>query len=305
MKISVIICTKDRVASLEHCLRSVAQSIESAGCRDAEIVVVDNNSVDSTSMMVSEMSGSLRVPLRLVHEARTGLAVARNRGVGASCGSLLVFTDDDCQMNFTYIQELLDYDEKDVGLVMRSGSVVLGDPGDLPLSVMSTLSRQRWKRPMPLAEEGKLLSALIGCNMTMRRAVFDQLGPFDESLGAGTTCRASEDTDYFYRAYLANITLEFVPDMIVRHFHGRKSIAEKTKLLRNYAIGNGALVIKYLFTYPNFSRHLVWEMKGSLAELFGRSPPQADRLAPFDRVGYMTAGCVAYVLSRARRSVFG
>lgn len=62
-----------------------------------------------------------------------------------------------------------------------------------------------------------------------------------------------------------------VPDMIVEHHHGRRSPADAVKLRRNYAVGNGALCAKYLFIYPNFSRHLVWDFKRWLLAVF--SPP--------------------------------
>lgn len=52
--------------------------------------------------------------------------------------------------------------------------------------------------------------------MATRRAVVERLGPFDERFGAGSKIIPSGgDTDYICRAYLADISLEYVPDMTV------------------------------------------------------------------------------------------
>jgi GT2 family glycosyltransferase len=69
----------------------------------------------------------------------------------------------------------------------------------------------------------------LGCNMTMRRAVIERLGFFDENFGPGSELTSGEDLDYIYRAYIADITVEYVPDMIVSHFHSYRSQSEGRK----------------------------------------------------------------------------
>jgi len=297
MRLSFIVCTRNRALALEDCLRSIITSISYAACDSAEIVVVNNASTDTTSATVTAFAKSSSTPVQLIYEPRKGLSAARNAGVRTSHGELVAFTDDDCQVSQTYVEELMRYDAKDELLVMRSGSVVLGDPTDLPLTIKSTTTMQSWKRPMNLKGEGELMSSLIGCNMTMRRAVLDRLGPFDEKLGAGTDCPAAEDTDYFYRAYLAGILLEMVPDMIIKHYHGRKETTDQKNLLRNYSIGNGALSIKYLFRYPNFSRHFYWAIKYYFTELFTKKDNDqfSTSITPGEQLSYMLIGAFLYL----------
>ena len=261
----------------------------------AEIVLVDNASTDDTQDVVKEWAANASVPLRLVYEACAGLSAARNCGISVACGELVVFTDDDCRLSPTYVAELLRYDAADGDeLVMRSGSVVLGSPDDLPITIKPVAAKRRWKKPMSLLDEAQLLGgALIGCNMVMRRIVPERLGRFDEDFGAGTVRPAGEDTDYFYRAYLSGITLEIVPDLIVHHFHGRRTLEERTKLLRNYAIGNGALSFKYLFIYPRFSRHLLWAAKSAVKSAL-HSNKQGAWISPFDNFFYMLVGVYRY-----------
>lgn len=61
-----------------------------------------------------------------------------------------------------------------------------------------------------------------GCNMTMRRALAEKLGPFDERFGPGSIIRAGGDSDYLYYAYLAYIALAYVPDMTVLHYQAER-----------------------------------------------------------------------------------
>ncbi len=298
MRLSVIVGTRNRAHGLIACFESIATSIVGAGCDEAELIVVDNGSTDDTTAVVTGWAQTAVITVRLIHEARPGLSAARNAGLRASRGDLIVFIDDDCRLSPTYVSELLRYDAEDQELIIRSGSVVLGDPTDLPLTVKLVHHRQRWRRPMDLESEGNILGkSLIGCNIAMRRAVFEAVGPFDELLGPGTKCVAAEDSDYFYRCYLAGIVLEVVPDLVVAHFHGRKDLAQRTKLMRNYAIGNGALAAKYVFRYPNFSRHLLWEIKGFISLSLFHSPRENTDLwiQPFDSLRFMLFGCLNFI----------
>src|SRR5260221_1223852 len=301
MKLSILIATRNRASAIGRCLDAIAIALARAPDVAAEIVVVDNGSTDDTSARVKAWAEPQTFPLRVIYEPRAGLSVARNTAVRAARGDLLVFTDDDCRMTPDYVVELLRYDAQDTELVMRSGWVILGDPTDLPLTIKSVDQVKRWKRPMPVTEEGRLLGgSLIGCNMAMRRDVLDLLGPFDERLGAGTACPAGEDTHYFYRGYLAGNPLEIVPDMVVAHDHGRKTIEQRTKLMRNYALGNGALATKYLLRHPTFARHLIWEFKACAPLLFHRLKEGENWpwLSPRDRLFFMICGVFGFAALR-------
>ena len=114
-----------------------------------------------------------------------GCPPRETQGFGQHVGDLVAFTDDDCRVSVEYVCDLLRHDAADGNdLVMRSGSVVLGDPRDLPLTIKPVAQAFRWKAPMPLENEAQLLGgALIGCNMAMRRDVLERIGFFDKNLG--------------------------------------------------------------------------------------------------------------------------
>lgn len=85
MKISVIIPTHNRCASLKRTLLS----LKSNG--HCEIVVVDNNSSDSTKSVVENIG----MDINYVFESRTSFTRARDTGAESSSGDVFLFLDDD------------------------------------------------------------------------------------------------------------------------------------------------------------------------------------------------------------------
>ncbi len=90
--VSVVICTRNRAASLDRTLHSVRRAAERAD-GEWELVVVDNGSSDNTTEIVASHASTL--PIKLVDEPVAGLSNARNAGVAASRGRFILWTDDD------------------------------------------------------------------------------------------------------------------------------------------------------------------------------------------------------------------
>jgi len=86
--VSVIVPTHDRLPMLHDAIDSVlAQTY-----RDFEIIVVDDGSDDGTAEKIAARYGSA---VRVVAQARRGVAAARNLGVQYSRGAYLAFLDSD------------------------------------------------------------------------------------------------------------------------------------------------------------------------------------------------------------------
>jgi GT2 family glycosyltransferase len=267
MKISVIVGTRNRAQVIRDCLESIAAAFAKAAPLDAEIIVVDNGSTDGTLELIRTWVATCPFPARWLSESRPGLSAARNYAMRVAQGDLLVFTDDDCRLGEDYIKDLLRHDAVDTEPVLRGGRVELGDPTDLTLSIKTSPDLTRWHRRMRSARYENLAAAIVGCNLALRREVAERIGPFDERIGPGCSIPAAEDTDWVWRAYLADITIEYVPDMVVYHHHGRKRQSEGDKLFDNYMIGNGALYAKYLFKDFDFCRKFFRDIRISIEQL--------------------------------------
>lgn len=267
MKISVIICTKDRTSSLLQCLASIDAAARHAGSTNVEIVVLDNGSNDNTSAEVRSWASNSYLPVVLEYEALPGLAIARNRGARVASGDLFVMVDDDCIVRKDYFVELLRIYPDSTEQVLRGGRVERGNPEDLALTIKTDTNVKRWHLDIASARTENLGNCVLGCNLLMSRAIYIQLGPFDEKLGAGSPIPAGEDTDYIFRAYEAGVAIEYVPDLVVFHHHGRKTAAEARKLWQNYMVGSGALYAKHLFKCPSLCLQAKWDLRGAIREI--------------------------------------
>ena len=282
---------------LKNVLESVAEALVEAAPLDAEIIVVDNASTDDTSEIIKTWATTSSFPVQALMQPQIGLSASRNMAIRHAKGDVFVFIDDDCQMSKTHIQELLRYDADDAGLVLRGGTVKLGDPTDLPLTTIEVPNATSWHISQQLTRHKNLGDAVLGCNTAMRREVVERIGMFDENLGPGTSLHAGEDPDFVFRAYLAGITISCVPDMVVLHHHGRKTAAEGKRLFKNYTIGGGALYAKYLFKHPNFCRPYYWDMKHLIKEIgVGKNTfmPSVN-FSYKDKIFYSTLGAIMYI----------
>ena len=260
---SFIVCTRNRAAALAACIRSIEAACRSHAAFTSELVVVDNGSTDSTPEYVTSVAADSDVAIRLLVEARPGLAAARNAGLQHARGRIVVFIDDDCEVHRGYLRDLERHYATGERLVIRGGRVDLGNPNDLPFTVKRSAARARLTRDVHPG------GFVLGCNMTMHREVAARIGHFDELLGAGAPLRAAEDTDYLIRAFQLSVPVEYVPDMTVFHHHGRSSRQDVERLHRNYSLGNGGLYVKHIRCAPWLLRHFFWSVRSACRELFG------------------------------------
>ena len=92
MRLSIVIATKDRAAYLDRALASFSAQI---GAPAFEVVVVDNGSTDATPQIVERAREKAPFGITYIFEARPNRGAARNRGIAAAEGHLVLFCDDD------------------------------------------------------------------------------------------------------------------------------------------------------------------------------------------------------------------
>ncbi len=100
MRLSVVICTRNRADYLCQALRSISRC-EHPPAGDWEVVVVDNGSADQTQEVATDVATEVATTeagnfaLSVVEEAIPGLSHARNRGIRVARGDWILWTDDD------------------------------------------------------------------------------------------------------------------------------------------------------------------------------------------------------------------
>jgi len=239
VNVTVIVCTYNRCQSLAEALGSVASSALPDSV-EWEVLVVDNNSRDQTRAVVEEVSGRYPGRFRYLFESRQGLSNARNAGIRAARGEIVVFTDDDVTVDPLWLQNLT---------VPLSGSQWAGAGGRIRLG--GDFEPPLWlalSGPFNLGgtlvqfdlgdQEGVLERAPFGANMAFRKIMFEKYGAFRSDLDrCGKSLIGNGDTELGERLMAAGERLCYVPSAVVHHPVQKERL--RKKYFRSYWFARG------------------------------------------------------------------
>ena len=171
-----------------------------------------------------------------------GVSRARNAAVALAGGSIIAFTDDDCEVSPDWLTNLVrpfrTFDE--VGVIfgeLRSGP---HDPRKGFIPTYPVTSVRLISSPFAKWREGG-----VGANMAFRRTALEAAGLFDELLGPGAPLASCEEGDMAYRILRSGYALLNVSDAHVTH-HGFRDWAEGATMMRKTGQGVAAAYFKHL-----------------------------------------------------------
>jgi len=101
LPLSVIVCTYNRADFLKQVLESL--TVQTLPQRDFEIILIDDGSSDATREIAGLFHSSL--PMKYFYQRNSGLASAKNHGIFAARGRIVLFLDDDDVTTPTLIEE--------------------------------------------------------------------------------------------------------------------------------------------------------------------------------------------------------
>ena len=220
--VSIIIPVYNQRPQLLECLRA----LERQTCRHRfEVIVVDNNS--------REPIGDLTAPFpfaRSVREAQAGSYAARNRGIEASRGTLVGFTDADCL-------PAPDWIERGAAAVGRlAGDGMIGGRIDLTSrDPAKPTAAELYDSVFAFPQERFVSWGFAAtANLFTTRATVDRVGRFDASL------MSSGDMEWGQRLRACGFAQRYADDVRVSH-PARSTLAELFRKVRRVAGGNQQL----------------------------------------------------------------
>ena len=178
MNASIIICTRNRSAHLCETLRSLSGVSVPPGVT-SELIVVDNASTDDTWEVASSFPLG-NMPVRPVRERMAGQSRARNTGLAASTGDIILFTDDDLRFPGDWLEVMCRPLLAGTAQAV-AGSVVLAPHLERPW--MEPIHRY-WLAATEADAPGKRHN-MVGANMAFLRTVLARVPGFDPDLGPG------------------------------------------------------------------------------------------------------------------------
>jgi len=210
INLSIIIPTYNRAHDLEECLDSIRGQTR----KPQEIIVVDDSDNEDTLNLIKsriEDFKSQKIILKFVkNEKERSSAIARNQGLNASSGNIILFLDDDVILFNDYIEHILElYEHKDDCLGVQ-GHIILKDrlnkfQNFLNRFIFYNYAEKNGCRVLPSTcitypyTLDKIISCswLAGSNQSYRRYVLDEFR-FDENFKRYSW---REDVDLSYRMY--------------------------------------------------------------------------------------------------------
>jgi glycosyltransferase involved in cell wall biosynthesis len=257
--ISIVVSTRNRADILARCLDALF------ACKTPhawELIVVDNGSTDRTLDYLRSIEAT-SVPVGIIREEKRGASNARNAGWRVAKADVIAFVDDDCYVAPDYIDQMLAvFNDATIGFA--GGRVLLYDRADLPLTLQESNELVRFA-PNTFVAAGNILSA----NMACRRSTSERIGGFDPMMGPGTR-HCCEDVTAVAMAVWSGIEGVYSPGPTVYHHHGRKTQAEKRKLLAYYLRGTGAYYAKFILR-PDSRRTYLRVIRIKVREAFAEN----------------------------------
>lgn len=232
--LAIVIPTHNRRGSVERTLRSF--SSQSSLERVTEAVVVADGCGDGTADIARER---WPMPVRVIEQPRRGAAAARNNGAAVATADVLVFLDDDIEVQPGFVSAHL--------RAHADGDTARVAIGYLPPELQgrrdffAVMLRAWWEAMFDrMRDPGHRFaySDLLSGNFSVRRSFFQQVGGFDE------TFQCHEDYELGFRLIGAGARLCFAEDAAGWH-HERTDLARALQRKRDEGRADVALARRH------------------------------------------------------------
>lgn len=240
--VSVVVPVRNEAMFIENTVRQLLEQAYDPS--RYEILIVDGQSDDDTAEIVQRIARD-EPRVRLLQNPRRLSSAARNIGVRAARGELIVIVDGHCQLQSDdYLHQVAD-------AFARSGADCLGRPQPLDVTGATTLqraiaaARSCWIGHHPASHIYSNTERFVppqSVAVAYRRNVFDCVGFFDE------TFDACEDVEFNHRVHGADLKCFLTPKVSV-HYHPRSSLRGLFRQMMRYGVGRMRLFRKHPDTF--------------------------------------------------------
>jgi len=214
MNISVLLGTYNRAGSLRLTLETFLKLM----FQDLtwELLVIDNNSSDTTRQVVENFAALAAFPVRYIFEKRQGRSAALNAGIAEAKGEIIVFTDDDVLLHPAWLSNLKrTFEQFNCAAVAGRVVPVWSHPKPDWLEMDGQFAVVHFE----LGDEFKeIRKPPLGANSAFRKDVFQKYGVFRLDLGvSGGHTITCDDTEFGERLIRGGEKIVYCPTAIIYH----------------------------------------------------------------------------------------
>lgn len=214
-KVSVIICTYNRVTLLKKTIQSVLEQ----DCQEWELIVVNNNSNDGTEEYVQSIAKK-EPRVKYVLEEKQGLSYARNCGAELAKTNILAYLDDDEEAEKDWVRNIYETFQSVPNVGVLGGPMVLQDKEKIKWwispKMYSILGDFQLRSTEDILDIGD--NSIVGGNMTVSKEAWAKIGGFAVEQGRkGSVLLADEDVIICQEAYKLGYRIIYNRKVGIRH----------------------------------------------------------------------------------------
>lgn len=229
--VSIIIANYNGEIYLKTCLDSVLAS----NYKNFEIILIDDGSTDESLEIIEKFSDKDKRITFLKNKVNIGAAASRNLALKGVNGEIVLFLDNDTEIEKNSLQELVaTLKSKDVGacqalilefkerdkVQMAGGKIIPQLAWIIPYFQRATYEEIKGKlKPIDIIA--------ISAALAVKRSVLDKVGFFDEKEAIHT-----EDLDFSWRIWITGNKIVLSPKAIVYHY--TKTIEERARMKTSF-----------------------------------------------------------------------
>lgn len=232
LQLSIIIVNYNVKHFIEQCLHSVYKSLKSI---EAEVFVVDNNSIDGSIALIQEKFPQVNL---IVNATNKGFSVANNQAINMAKGKYILLLNPDTVVQedtFTKTIAFMDSHPEAGGLGIKmldgKGNFLPESKRGLPTPMVAFYKIFGLARLFPHSkkfgqyhltylnkDQNHVVDVLSGAFMLMRKEVLDKVGLLDE-----TFFMYGEDIDLSYRITKGGFKNYYFSESSIIHYKGEST----------------------------------------------------------------------------------
>ena len=260
IKLTVIIVAYNSEDFIESCVRSLLKNLPIS----SEVIVIDNNSSDST---VEKLESFLPKINLIKSDKNIGFAKGNNLAAKSAKGDYLFLLNPDTETTHPIFDELIEFYQENNNTGIVAPKLIMPD-GNIQPSVRKFPTvwgaikefilgvRYSYDPYIPKGNTPVVAEMVYGAAMLIKKEFFETLGGFDEKFFL-----YYEDSDLCMRATRAGKIVYYYPRVTIKHLVGAtKSEFDRNKLnnesLIKYHGRVNAVLLRCLFLIPRIQRKL-------------------------------------------------
>jgi GT2 family glycosyltransferase len=242
INISIIIVNYNVRFFLEQCLQSVFDACHNIS---AEVIVVDNNSHDTSCEMIVNKFPKVKL---IANKVNTGFSTANNQGVAIAKGEYVlilnpdtVVTEDTFEKTLQFAKSIANLGTIGIKLIDGTGNFLPESKRGIPTpkvsinKLLGISTKKYYANHLNENESGKI-EILVGAFMFMKRDIYNEVKGFDEDY-----FMYGEDIDLSYKILKKGYNNYYFSEAKIIHYKG-ESTKKDIKYLNNFY---GAMQIFY------------------------------------------------------------